>query len=281
MNLGLINSAWLGTAVGTAEGIRKTKQIGFDTIDIFADPLEIDIKERRLIKDTCSEVGLPVVSVCCVALGIADFNKVVRDFHMDRCEAYLDFVYELEARNLLLVLGEYVWQQEVIQPKDQWAWAVENVHALGEYAASLGVEIAIELEPFRLSMVNSVDRMKALLEEVNLPAVKANLDISHLSLVHTPPPDVAQLGPHIGHVHFSDCDGKVHGDLPPGRGVVDFVPYLSQVRQAGFDGTLSIELEYSPEPDKIVDWVTEAYRETDRLMREAGISRGSRRASAS
>ena len=57
MKLGLINSAWLGSPVGTAEGIRKTKEIGFDTIDIFADPLEIDIKERKLIKDTCREVG--------------------------------------------------------------------------------------------------------------------------------------------------------------------------------------------------------------------------------
>jgi len=273
MNLGLINSAWLGTAVDTAEGIRRTREIGFDTIDIFADPLELEIRERRLIKDTCRDVGLPVVSVCCVALGIADFNKSVRSFHMDRCEAYLDFVYELEAANLLLVLGEYIWQQEVIQPKDQWAWAVENVHALGDYAAGLGLEIAIELEPFRLSMVNSVDRMEDLLDEVNLPAVKANLDISHLALVHTPPPDIARLAGRIGHVHFSDCDGKVHGDLPPGRGTVDFLPYLTEVRQAGFDGTLSIELEYSPEPEMIVDWVTEAYRETDRLMRAAGIQR--------
>ena len=53
MKLGLINSAWLGTSVSTAEGIRKTKEIGFDTIDIFNDPLDIDIMERRLIKDTC------------------------------------------------------------------------------------------------------------------------------------------------------------------------------------------------------------------------------------
>ncbi len=53
MKLGLINSAWLGPAVGTAEGIRLTKEIGFDSIDIFADPLDIDVKERKLIKDEC------------------------------------------------------------------------------------------------------------------------------------------------------------------------------------------------------------------------------------
>jgi sugar phosphate isomerase/epimerase len=271
MKLGLINSAWLGTAVGTAEGIRKTKGIGFDTIDIFNDPLDTDIKERRLIRDTCKEVGLPVISCCCCALGIADFNASVQRFHVSRCEAYLDFVYELEAKNLLLVVGEYIWQQEVIPPQAQWQFAVENVRTLGDYAASLGVEIAIELEPFKLSIVNTLDKMDQFLKDVNHPAVRANLDISHLALAGTPPESVPNLAGRIAHVHFSDCDGKVHGDLPPGRGVVNFTPYLAQLKKLGYDGTISIELEYSPQPEKIVEWVTEAYRETNRLMQELAI----------
>jgi sugar phosphate isomerase/epimerase len=73
------------------------------------------------------------------------------------------------------------------------------------------------------------------------------------------------------HVHISDCDGKQHGDLPPGRGVVPFEPYLRELKALEIDGAVSIELEYSPEPDKIEDWVREAYRETDRLMRAAGL----------
>ena len=75
MKLGLISSAWLGSPVGTAEGIRQTKAIGFDTIDISADPLEIDARERKLIKDTVRETRLPVISMVCCALGIADFNS--------------------------------------------------------------------------------------------------------------------------------------------------------------------------------------------------------------
>ena len=42
MKLGLINSAWVQAGRGTAFGIQKTKEIGFDAIDIFADPLDID-----------------------------------------------------------------------------------------------------------------------------------------------------------------------------------------------------------------------------------------------
>jgi hypothetical protein len=39
----------------------------------------------------------------------------------------------------------------------------------------------------------------------------------------------------------------------------------------GIDGAMSIELEYSPQPDKIEEWVREAYEQTDRLMRVAGL----------
>ncbi len=268
MQLGLINSAWFGSPVGTAEGIRKTRQIGFDSIDIFADPLETDIKERRLIRDTCREQGLPVVSVVCVALGIADFNNTVRRFHIDRARKHFDLGYDLNARNLLLVLGEYIWQQEVITPADQWKWGVDSVQELGDYAASLGLEIALELEPFHLSLVNNVKEMRRFLDDVARPSVKANLDISHLALTHTPASEIQDLRGRIAHVHLSDCDGKKHGDLPPGRGVVEFMPYLEAIRDTGFNGAVSIELEYSPDPNKIVDWVEEAYRETDKMMRQ-------------
>ena len=114
-------------------------------------------------------------------------------FHVSRCKAHLDFVYELEAKNLLLVVGEYIWQQEVIPPKAQWQFAVDNVRALGEYAVTLGLEIAIELEPFKLSFVNSSDKMVQFLKDVDHPAVRANLDISHLALSNSPAESIPNL----------------------------------------------------------------------------------------
>ncbi len=272
MKLGLINSAWAQAGQDTAYGIKMTKEIGFDTIDIFADPLEIDIKERRLIKRECDAAGLPIVSIACVAVGLIDFNPSVQRFHLDRCYEYLDLCYEYEAKNLLLVIGEYIWQKEVIPPEEQWRTGVANVRELGEYAQELGLEIALELEPFKLSLINDVDTMARFLDDVDHPAVKANIDISHLHLANTPAEEIKRLKGKTIHVHLSDCDGKVHGDLPPGRGVVDFAPYLKEIKDLGIDdASISIELEYSPEPDKIVEWVKEAYEKTAQLMAESGL----------
>jgi len=274
MQLGLINSAFAQAGKGTRFGLEKTKQLGFDTVDIFTDPLDTDAVERALIKDTCRDLDLPIVSLCCVALGLIDFNPSVRRFHLDRCRAYLDLTAELGCRNLLLVLGEYVWQKEVIPPREQWQLAVDAVRELGTYAAARGVKIAIELEPFHQSLVRSIDTMLQFLRDVDLPdTVRANCDISHLHLVGTPPADVARLAGLIEHVHLSDCDGKVHGDLPPGRGVTPISDYLAAIKATGYDQTVSIELEYSPEPERIVEWVGEAYDQTARIMRELGCRR--------
>ena len=58
---------------------------------------------------------------------------------------------------MLLVLGEYIWQKEVIPPAEQWATAVNNVALSASMPRELGLEIALELEPFHLSLLNDVD----------------------------------------------------------------------------------------------------------------------------
>jgi sugar phosphate isomerase/epimerase len=271
MKLGLINSAWAQTGKPTEFGLRKTKEIGFDTVDIFVDPLDIDIRERRLIKDTCDKLELPIVSLACVAVGLVDLNPSVRRFHIDRVTEYLDLAFEYQAGNVLLVLGEYIWNREVIPAAEQWEWGVNTVRELGRRASQLGVEIAIELEPFPLSLVNSVDTMVRFLDDVGSRSVKANIDISHLVLAGVAPEELRRLAGRAAHVHISDCDGRVHGDLPPGRGVVPFAPYLAEIKQLDIDGAISIELEYSPQPEQIVEWVEEAYRSTDQLLTAAGL----------
>jgi len=52
---------------------------------------------------------------------------------------------------------------------------------------------------------------------------------------------------------------------------VKFGPYLQAIKELEIAGVVSIELEYSPDPARIVEWVEDAYRETDRLMNLAGL----------
>jgi sugar phosphate isomerase/epimerase len=271
LELGMISSTWLGTKVDRLEGIRRAKEIGFDTYDVFEDPLDLSEAEQEEIRSTLAEVGLPVRSVLDVAFGLVDFNPSVRRFVQERGRAYLDWGASLGARNLVVAVGEYYWDCEVFPREAIWELGVTGVRELGEYAAGVGLEVVVELEPFSQSLTANVHELVRFVRDVGHPAVRANADISHLHLSGASFDDVKELTGLIGHIHLSDCDGKVHGDLPAGRGVTPIREYLEAIVATGYEGTVSIELEYSPDPERIVEWVEEACRETARIMREAGV----------
>src|SRR5262245_65110346 len=100
------------------------------------------------------------------------------------------------------------------------------VHEAGEYARSKGLEIVLELEPFEEALLKDVDELVRFVREIDHPAVRANADISHLHLCGASFDDVAKLKGLIGHIHLSDCDGKVHGGLPAGHGGTAVQVYL-------------------------------------------------------
>ena len=272
MKLGIINSAFQQVGIDTATGLGHISRLGFDCVDVFTEAVGISKKEISLVARTSEKLGLPIVSLPVVSVGLVDFNKPVREFHMERTKKFIDLAAQWGAKNVLLVLGEYIWQREVIPAEAQWQWGLETCRRLGDYAAKKKIDLALELEPFRLSLLNSVDAMVRFVDECAHPRVRANIDVSHLVLSDTSPAEVKKLQGRAIHVHLSDCDGKVHGDLPPGRGVVKFAPYLQAIKELNIpNGVISIELEYAPDPKKIVAWVEEAYRETAKLMALTGL----------
>jgi D-psicose/D-tagatose/L-ribulose 3-epimerase len=275
LELGIISSAWGDTALGLEEGMRKAKEIGFDTYDIFEDPLDIEDDTRALIRRLSEELSLPIRSCVCVNFALVDFNPSVQRFAIERARAYIDQAATLGGTNVLIVIGEYFWDNEVFPAEAIWDIAVGNLKQLAPYADEKGVDLVIELEPFSQALVKDVHELARFIRAVDHPRVKANADISHLHLSGAAFEEVAELRGMIGHIHLSDCDGEVHGDLPPGRGVTPIKEYLAAIVDAGFsDGTVSIELEYSPDPDRIVEWVEEAYRETAKIMDELGVRTG-------
>jgi sugar phosphate isomerase/epimerase len=271
MKLGIIDSAFEQAGVDRITGLEHIARIGFDCVDIFIEAMKVGDDERRKIAGVCERRSLPIISLPVVAAGLIDFNEPVREFHVERCKKFVDLAADWGARNILLVLGEYIWQREVIPPEAQWQWGIDTCREIGDHAGRKGVEVALELEPFRLSLLNNVREMVRFIDDCDHPQVRANIDISHLALADVGPEELSNLKGKAIHVHISDCDGKVHGDLPPGRGVVKFSPYLNAIKELEIDGVVSIELEYSPDPTRIVEWVEEAYRETDRIMKLCGL----------
>ena len=195
----------------------------------------------RLIRHECERLSLPIVSVACVAVGLIDFNRSVQRFHMKPLQGLPRPVPTSSRRKTCCwCLGEYIWNQEVIPPDEQWKTGVERLRELGEYAANLGLQIALELEPFPYHCSTASVRWSDSSPK-RPPGGAGQYRYFAFALAKVPAVELRRLKGKAIHVHISDCDGIKHGDLPPGRGVVDFGPYLREIKALGIDGAVSIE----------------------------------------
>ena len=273
--LGLIDSAWFGTEYEGRRGREEAKRIGFESLDLFVgfDPGKLSKAERQAYIDENLSTGLPVVSLVCTCLGLSDFNPAIRGYHIERAKNVVDLAADFPTvRNLCFVPGEYMFQKKLIPPKGEWDAVVDATRQVGAHAATRQRELAIELLPFEFSFINSLDTMERFLDEVGLANVKATIDISHFWLMRIPPAEVAKrLKGRVAHVHMSDCDGTNHGDMPPGRGNTPFADYLAAIRETGFVGAASIELEFPPDPKGMAAWVAEAHGAALQLLKDAQV----------
>lgn len=270
MKLGCINSAWFGSHVDHFEGVRKISEIGYDTIDIHPD-FDFTAHDLKRIKDMCRELNLPINTMVSAYPEIISLEAHVRRYAIQSYKRLIDMGIFFEAKNLLIVLGEYIWEKNVIKPEVQWGWAVEAAKELSEYAAQSGIHVLVELEPFQLSLVNDIDTMEQFLNDVNMPNCLANVDLGHLHVQGIPASEIYRLKGRIGGVHLSDNDGTIHNDWPTGRGNADLGGYLKVLEDCGFDDVVAVELEFAPDPDNIVPWVTEAYEKTAELMKRLNL----------
>jgi sugar phosphate isomerase/epimerase len=112
-------------------------------------------------------------------------------------------------------------------------------------AKKAGLRVGIEPHPFR--WVCSAQSMLRLIEHTGADNLGMNLDPSHLfpngELPHY---TTYLLGSKVFHTHFSDNDGQSNAHWRPGKGKVDWSAVLRALRDVGYDGVLSLELEDVP-----------------------------------
>ena len=269
MKLALHQSTWWGL-VDDVSGMKFAKKLGFDSYDLFPGR-SLSPKDGPFFREAFKTSGLTPSALTLVGGTLSDFNQPVREFSLGWVKGQLEIAYDIGCEMMVLALGSYDWEGKELDPKIQMAWLVEGVRAVGDHAKSMGMKVAIEMNPYQFYMVRSLDTMLQFLKAVGHPNVGANADVSHLHLANDAPKRLKELQKQIMHVHLSDNNGKVHGDLPPGRGTAPLKEYLQVLKEMKYDGTVTIELEFSPDPDRIKDWVKESYEVTAKMMSDLGV----------
>jgi sugar phosphate isomerase/epimerase len=122
---------------------------------------------------------------------------------------------------------------------------VDAVRLCAIACSDAGLEMTIEPHPFRY-VANNASALR-LIEKVDHPALGINFDPSHtFPCGEFPNVSIYQLAGHVKHCHASDNDGTTNVHWRPGKGKIDWVAMFRALKDTGYDGVVSIELEDVP-----------------------------------
>jgi L-ribulose-5-phosphate 3-epimerase len=150
---------------------------------------------------------------------------------------------------------------------------LDNVGALADAAEDAGVVVALEIHG---DIMASGEKTLPLLEKIGRDSIKVNYDTANVEFYSGAKAvdDLPAIAPHLAHVHLKDTTGgKGNWNFPAlGTGVVEFERVLEILREAGYDGPYSVELEFQGEPWPPLEDVNEAMRRSYEHLSRLGLS---------
>jgi len=121
---------------------------------------------------------------------------------------------------------------------------------IADLAAEHGISLNLEV-PHLYQIIDTVEHVKSVFEQIDHPSVGATVDCSHWGIIDYDLDEFFDfLGPRLRHVHLRDSAGldtkdfKQDLELTPGKGTVDFGRFGEALDRAGYEGDVSMELEY-------------------------------------
>lgn len=122
---------------------------------------------------------------------------------------------------------------------------VASLRQCADICEKEGVIMNVEPHPGRY--LGNTDGALRLLEHVNSKAMGINFDPSHtFPCGDFPDITVYRLGKHIRHCHASDNDGVTNVHWRPGMGKIDWRAMFQALKDVGYEGVISLELEDVP-----------------------------------
>jgi len=250
------------------DAIRRIAELGFKAIELIAwdrTALENYYTPQVIknLKDIIAGEGLELSEFVSTPPGMASPEKKERDAAVEHFKCMVDVAVGLGTKMVNTVsvfpfaievpritdrphMQEYsVYYPPGLDWKQNWEDYVADVRRRCDICEDAQVRYALEPHPYRY-MSNAASMLR-LIDHVKSDALGMNFDPSHLFPMGDMPHTVIyQLGNRIFHCHFSDNDGMTNVHWRPGKGKIDWTAVMRALKETGFDGTISIELEDVP-----------------------------------
>jgi sugar phosphate isomerase/epimerase len=264
MKIGMLTGLWYVAGEATlVESLQRAAALGFRYVDLHgvfhAGPAQLSLQARQQVKTELETLGLVARNyVLHSPHNPASASAAELEASFEYLREGIDLCIFWGINQLMLNPGQWVYGL----PRQQaWEHAVRFIQRVCEYAASRGIFIALEAEPYVWFLVNDIPSTVHMLADVDKENFTVLVDLGHMGLSRESPEELAQLGDRIIHAHFSDHERFRHTNQVIGTGVTPTSDYLGwlqgtdidrQMRRFGYD-ELVVSFELGAPGDQIPD----------------------------
>jgi sugar phosphate isomerase/epimerase len=260
------SGAWRGQAILSVDDfLLKAKELGFDGVMLGAKRPHVSLTDyddaaRQKLRARIKELGLELV---CIA-GYNDFTAGVDKSGIPNVEIQAVYVGELAhlardlGTNMVRVFTGY--ERPDLPYASQYAMVVEGLKLAGKIAAQYGVTLIVQNHH---DIAVHHDAMKWLLDEVNLPNVKAAFDLWSPTMEGLSSEEIKKaiytMKPYILHTTTADYEklprfkyqsGQVNYIpllpenrlVPIGEGYLDYKTFINTLKEIGYQGYIAFEM---------------------------------------
>jgi sugar phosphate isomerase/epimerase len=233
---------------------------GFDAVEIFANRPHLDLADETVaaeLVESLRDTGLRAHSVHApiaetlssgawgTPLSIASADEQRRKHAVEEVGTSIRLAHTLGASFVVVHVGVPDSQQP--RPDDNRPDAARrSIETLEELATPLGVRLALEVIPNRLS---TAEHLVHLIEDdLELPDLGVCFDFGHAQLAGDLVDAIETLSGHVVTTHVHDNRGRTDDHLLPFEGRINWDAGLMALQKIGFEGVLMFELAAAAEP---------------------------------
>lgn len=235
------------------EALKNIKSYGYAGVELSLNDTHIHplkIRKDRLseVKNFCKENDLPIV---CVAAGgdrllgdapyepsLINPEKEGRARRLDLIKRSMEIAAYLEAPVLNINSGKL----KAGVNKEQ---AFEYLYTDLEELMREKYEVFLVLEPEPDFFIGTSTGAIDVIQKINHPRFKLNLDIGHVFCSEDDPfTAIERALPYARNIHIEDIKHRIHHHEIPGEGDIDFVKVIEILKESGYSHYISVELHH-------------------------------------
>jgi len=230
----------------TADFVNAAKELGFDGVELMETLMEEPEREGAEAKELLEKYGMVVASYD-IGVDIAHPDDERRKENLEKLKEGLK-----RAANLKPVVVLTHGSAGHTDPDAKQRY-IDSLKEAAEFAGELGIVLTIENQG-RLTATSA--QVKEIVQGVNLPNMKVTIDLGNFTLAGEDNVSaVKNLVPFVAHTHAKDwrriepvpgasgARGIGFAGTVLGEGVVDLEGCVAVLKEANYDGFVSLEYE--------------------------------------